>query len=129
MTGASLVTVSPGADREGVETSPAVIRFVDRIAQIGGRPLTITTGTNHNQFVVGTDRESQHWEGNAADIPASGSELVRLGQDALIAAGMGMKDARSQTGGVFNVNGYQIIFNTNVGGNHFDHLHVGVGRR
>ena len=52
-------------------------------------------------------------------------ELVRLGRKALIAAGMPKAQARKQTGGLYNVNGFQIIFATNEGGNHYDHLHVG----
>jgi predicted Zn-dependent protease len=37
-------------------------------------------------------------------------------------------EARKQTGGVFNIGGYNILFNTHVGGNHFNHLHIGLGR-
>lgn len=122
------VVMRSGADREGMPTNPAVFDFVSSVAQVYGKPLTIGTGTAHNQFVKGTNRESEHWKGNAADIPATGKELTRMGQDALIAAGMPEAQARKKTGGVFNVNGYQILFNTNTGGNHFNHLHVGVGR-
>ena len=74
--------------------------------------------------------QSQHWTGNAVDIPAGGRALTRLGQDALIAAGMPVSEARKARGGVYNldVDGHrvQILFNTHVGGNHFNHLHVGV---
>lgn len=122
------VTVNPGADRSGASTNPAVVDFLSRAAQIDGRPMTITTGTRHNQLVAGTTRQSEHWDGNAADITAYGDDLIRKGQAALIAAGMSEAEARSQKGGLFNVNGYQIIFNTHKGGNHTDHLHVGVGR-
>ena len=93
-----------------------------------GSPLTIGTGSNHHEFVSGTNRRSDHWFGDAADVPMSGQNLTRLGQDALIAAGMDPAQARKQTGGVFNVGGYNILFNTNVGGNHYNHLHVGLGR-
>lgn len=115
-----------GADRAGVRTKAHVITFVRRIAAIFGGPLTIGTGTNHNQFVVGTNHESDHWTGNAADIPATGATLTRLGQCALIAAGMSPNEASKQSGGVFNVNGVNILFNTLVGGNHFNHCHVGL---
>ncbi len=120
------VVEAKGADRAGVPTAEGVLEFVSRIAQLYGEKLTIGTGTNHNQYVVNTHRESQHWTGHAADIPMSGDALTRLGQEALIAAGMPPKEARKQTGGVYNVGGYQILFNTKVGGNHFNHLHVGV---
>jgi hypothetical protein len=120
------IIVAPNANREGVGLSRQITRFVERIAGIYGKPLTIGTGTNHNQFVAGTHRESAHWRGNGADIPAAGKTLTRLGQDALIAAGMPAREARKQTGGLFNIGRYQVIFNSNEGGNHYDHLHVGL---
>lgn len=121
-------SLAPGADRPGMPTSPALMSFANNVARVAGSNIAVTTGTNHNQFVKGTSRQSEHWSGNAGDIAASGARLVALGQAALIAAGADPAWARKQTGGLFNINGYQIIFNTNEGGNHFDHLHVGVGR-
>lgn len=121
------VRMAPGADRQGVPTHQSVLTFVASIAQRYGQPLTIGTGSNHNRYVV--DRpgvQSDHWLGNAADIPMSGAALTRLGRDALIAAGASPSWARRQKGGVFNIGRYQILFNTTVGGNHFNHLHVGV---
>jgi hypothetical protein len=127
-TPAYTATLAPAADRQGVSTNSAVLAFANAVANWNGHNLTIGTGTNHNQYVKGSSRQSEHWTGNAADIPASGDALTKLGQDALIAAGMPEDEARTKTGGVFNVNGYQILFNTNTGGNHFNHLHIGVGR-
>ena len=122
------VVQGPGMDRAGLVTRPGVLQFVSRVAQIVESPLTIGTGTNHNEFVKGTNRQSDHWFGSAADIPATGKNLLRIGQASLIAAGMPPAEARKQTGGVYNVGGYNILFNTNVGGNHYNHLHVGMGR-
>jgi hypothetical protein len=127
------VVKAPGADRGGAVTSPSVLQFVGKIGQQEGRPLTITTGTNHNQYVAGTRRQSQHWTGRAADIAFGGGspgdpdpQLTRLGQNALIAAGADPAWARQQTGGLFNIGPYQVIFNSMEGGNHYNHLHVGV---
>ena len=128
------VITAPGADRSGVRTHQAVRDFVAKVAGVYGSPLTITTGTNHNQYVIGTHRQSQHWTGDAADIAfghGTGSDnvdpaLTKLGQDALIAAGADPEWARKQTGGAFNIGGHNILFNTYVGGNHYNHLHVGV---
>lgn len=120
------VRLAKGADRAGAETAQSVLSFVGSLGRRYGRPLTIGTGTNHNQFVVGTQRESQHWTGHAADIPATGAKLLRLGRLALVQAGMSRRDARKATGGIYNVGGYQVIFRTNEGGNHWNHLHVGV---
>lgn len=123
------VVMAQGADRADVRTTPYVLGFVGSVGSIFGRKLTIGTGTQHNQFVAGTNRQSDHWYGDAADIPMAGKSLTRLGQSALIAAGAAPKWARKQKGGVYNINGYNILFNTNVGGNHYNHLHVGMGRR
>jgi hypothetical protein len=49
-----------------------------------------------------------------------------MGHAALIAAGMPAAQARRIKGGLFNVGGYQVIFNTTEGGNHYNHLHVGL---
>lgn len=118
------VLFAAGADRTGVKTRPGVVQFASQVAGVYGRPVTVGTGTNHNEYVVGTHRVSDHWAGNAVDIPASGNRLTMLGQSALIAAGMSPALARRQRGGLFNVNGHQIIFNSNEGGNHYNHLHI-----
>lgn len=118
------VHIRPGADRAGVKSRPATIRFAQEIAGVYGKPITIGTGTNHNQFVAGSRRESEHWTGHAVDIPAVGAALTRLGQSALIAAGMDPRKARKQKGGVYNIGNHQILFNTTVGGNHYNHLHA-----
>jgi hypothetical protein len=123
---AKYVRLGKGADRAGMRTHQAVLMFVGRLGANLGRALTIGTGTNHNEYVLGTHRESAHWEGNAADIPAAGTQLTRMGRRALILAGMDPREARKVKGGLFNIGGYQIIFNSNIGGNHYNHLHVGL---
>lgn len=123
------VSVAAGANRAGVGLAPDIVQFARSVAGTFGRPLKITTGTNHNQYVLGTRRQSAHWTGEAADIAASGARLTRMGQAALIAAGMPRAQALKQTGGLFNVGGYQVIFNSNEGGNHYNHLHIGIRGR
>jgi len=120
------VSVAPGANRHGVNLSPDLLAFARSVSGAYGNPLTITTGTNHNQYVVGTRRQSAHWNGDAADIAASGKQLLQMGRAALIAAGMDPRKANRQTGGLFNIGGYQIIFRSNIGGNHWNHLHIGL---
>ena len=123
------VAFASSANRAGVSVNPAVTSFVRQIAGKFG-PITVGTGTNHNQFVSGTNnsRQSDHWLGNAVDIPASGQTLTRLGHDALIAAGMPWQKAEKAGGGLYQVGKWQIIFNTTLaqGGNHWNHLHVGL---
>lgn len=120
------VQLAKGADRNGVSTQPAVLQFVAGLAEGYGKPLTIGTGTNHNEYTV-DGNVSDHWRGMAADIPATGKTLRRLGYLALVRAGMTKQQAlsASRKGGVFNVGGYQIIFATKEGGNHWNHLHIG----
>jgi len=122
------ISLAPNADRPGVHTKGSVKRFARQISALAGEPLTIGTGTRHDQMTT-SGNQSQHWTGDAADIPARGKRLIRLGQDALILAGMPRKKARRQRGGLFNIGGKQIIFNINDparGGDHTDHLHIGI---
>jgi hypothetical protein len=55
-----------------------------------------------------------------------------MGQAALIAAGADPKWAKKQRGGLFNIQTrqgrIQIIFNSQIGGDHSDHLHIGIRR-
>ena len=120
-------TVASTANRPGHPINPIVLDFVSRVAGVLGEPLAIGTGTNHRQFVSNTHRESAHWAGNAVDIPAYGKQLIRYGQAALMAVGMNPAQARKQTGGLYNIGHWQIIFNTylNQGGNHYNHMHIG----
>lgn len=119
------VKIAPGADRPGVRTGKGILRFARKVSSQFGGPLTVGTGTHHSQFTV-DGNVSQHWSGDAVDIPARGKRLIRMGQAALIAAGMPERRARTIRGGLFNVGGRQIIFNTNKGGDHYDHLHLGA---
>lgn len=110
-------------------THPSIQNIIRQIAGQYGKPLTIGTTTNHSKLTT-SGNVSDHYVGNAADIPAEGSSLTRLGQSALIALGVDPNKAKKTTGGLFNINRggkrYQVIFNTNEGGNHYNHLHIGV---
>lgn len=105
-----------------------VRKFAEEVAGVAGRTLRIDSGATHSKFTV-NGNVSDHWSGNATDIPASGKQLTKLGQDALVAAGWSRARASKTKGGLFNVVGkdgkrHQIIFNTMEGGNHFTHLHI-----
>ncbi len=104
---------------------PETLKFVSQIAQQYGKPLT-PWGNESHSLTTTSGNPSQHSTGDAADIPASGAELIKMGQAALIKAGMPPAQAQKKTGGLFNINGRQVIFNTGQGGNHYDHLHVGL---
>lgn len=110
-------------DRAGAPTSKQVLNFARQVSQVFGRPITLGTGTQHSRMTV-NGNVSDHWDGHALDLPATGRRLILMGQAALIAAGMSPRKARQQTGGLFNVGGHQIIFNTQEGGDHTTHLHI-----
>jgi Putative peptidoglycan binding domain len=120
------VVVAPNANRPGVGMKPGVETFVSKAAHVYGGPVIITCGTNHNRYVLGTNRESQHWKGYGGDVGFFGSQLTKFGQAALVAAGMPKWRAKLCRGGVYNVGGYNILFNTMVGGNHWNHCHIGI---
>jgi hypothetical protein len=121
------VVVPPARGNTSDPHKPLILQFVAGIAQGYGKPLAVWDNTTHSRTTVNGNL-SAHGPGNAADIPARGAKLKRLGYIALVRAGMSVKEARaaSRKGGLFNVGGYQVIFSTNVGGNHYDHLHVGI---
>lgn len=110
-------------DRPGVKTSKQTLNFARQVAGVFGHPIRLGTGTQHSRLTV-NGNVSDHWGGHALDLPASGRRLILMGQAALIAAGMSPKRARKIRGGLFNINGHQIIFNTQEGGDHTDHLHI-----
>lgn len=123
--GRGRVTVAKGANRAGVGLSKPILDFAEKVSAVRGRPLSIGTGSNHSRLTA-NGNVSNHWDGNAFDAPASGQELTRQGQAALVAAGMPSAQARKAKGGIYNVGGYQVIFNAP---DHFDHLHAGYRGR
>lgn len=125
-------TSAPGDGGEGTfkitgpnpgRLQPALRQFARQVAGVFGEPIVGSDGTGHSKYTT-SGNVSDHFAGNASDIPASGRRLLRLGRAALIAAGMPRAQAMKQRGGLFNVNGHQIIFLTDQGGNHYDHLHI-----
>jgi hypothetical protein len=132
------VTVAPGADRPGATTKPIVLRYLAAMAGLAGRPIVLTTGTNHSQFTV-DGNVSDHWAGYAADlgmVANGGTDDGPVGDTlmtaCLVLAGVPPDRARSQAvaGGLYTLdhNGLRIqcIWKTNAGGNHHNHVHVGV---
>jgi hypothetical protein len=127
------VRVAASANRAGVGLSGELTHFVSLVSGRARQPITITTGTNHNRLTV-NGNVSDHWDGHAADIavPVDSREGDHIASAALQAAGVSkaraMKLARS--GGLFNVNyrGHrvQVIWKTYEGGNHHNHVHVGI---
>lgn len=110
-----------GANPERLK--PAIVSFARKVAGAAGEALTGDSGATHSKYTV-DGNVSDHFGGNATDIPATGARLLKLGRAALRAAGMPAAQANKAKGGLYNVGGHQVIFLTNQGGNHFNHLHI-----
>lgn len=129
------IIVAAGAERPGVFLQSGIKGLLHATSGILGAPLTVTTGTNHNKYVAGEPGVvSDHWAGNAADIgvPVDSHQGDAIAAAALEALGVAPAKARAeaQKGGVFTItrNGQraQVLWKTMVGGNHHNHVHIGL---
>ena len=132
------VIVAPGANLAGEPISPLTTAFLGHIAGLYGKPLVVTTGTNHSIFTV-NGNVSDHTSGHGADlgmIANGGTDDSPVGDKmataCLIAAGDSPAVAAQEAhqGGLWTRNHaglrIQCIWKTNEGGNHHNHLHVGA---
>jgi hypothetical protein len=130
------VIVRHGANRPGVGLTPTLLGFLRKVAARYGSPITVTRGTQHSQYSA-SGLVSDHWEGNGADIAVPVDSVVgdQICTAALVAAGKSSAEAAAaaQIGGLWNLHPadlpgkrVQIIWRTDVGGNHHDHVHVGI---
>lgn len=132
------VAVAAGANRPGAKLSPEILRFVEDVAGKAGRKLGIGTGTNHNRLTV-DGNVSDHWDGHAADLPMAvdSKQGDMVAAHALQAAGVPWSQAArmAQQGGLWTLHPasgewkgkrVQVIWKTNQGGNHHNHVHIGV---
>jgi hypothetical protein len=132
------VIVAPGANLPGKPIQPMTLKYVERMAAFIHKPITITTGTNHDRFTV-DGRVSDHFTGHAADIGMAanggtddGPVGDRIMEAALVLAGFptARAHAAAQRGGLFTTTHenkrIQCIWKTNDGGKHHNRVHVGV---
>jgi len=140
--GSGEFTLAPTANRPGVPLTAEMTAYVTRMATFYEGLLVVTYGTNHGQFVAGTNRESDHWQGNGVDfgMVANGGTNDGPVGDAIAAAAFmaaGVPHdaaiARGRAGGATTIvsNGLRIQIIWKVDGevgNHHDHVHVGIGR-
>ncbi len=148
-TGTGKWSLGPNANRAGAELTPLFSKFLDELAKYTSYEPIVTTGTNHSQF-SSSGNVSDHWAGNGADFfhdaNKFGTDNAQPGQDvprgdeiaaaAFIAAGMDEATAKKRAkqgndekyNGSFNSGGVrlQVIWKSDVGGNHHDHVHVGI---
>lgn len=137
------VEIAPGANNPGEPIKPFAMEFFERVAGIYGKPIIITTGTAHS-YTTANGNVSEHVLGQAADfgsVPNKFSSVklapegYKLAAAALQAAGKSPAEAASMAriGQIHNViwNGFriQIIWGCDglgCGGDHTDHVHIGV---
>jgi hypothetical protein len=148
--GKGRVVVAPGANAHGKGLQPIVLRSLDALSAALGRTVRVGTGTNHS-YLTTSGNVSEHVTGNAADLPMVGQQLTKTLATALFVYGRGktvqwlqngggsrnVKVTRknalalAKAGGLFNIprgggGRYQVIGNTHIGGDHTNHVHVGV---
>lgn len=118
-------------DQTGVQ--PEVHAFLHNLTRYYGHPLDVGTGkVGHSINVAGTNRRSAHADGWANDLPATGAKGDQIAFSAFRAAGVPAAQARqwAHQGGLHNIvhHGHyiQIIWKTNIGGDHYNHVHVEV---
>ena len=132
------VKIAPGANLPDQPLAPETLAFVARVAGIYGKPLVVTTGTNHDYYTV-SGTVSDHASGHAADIgmAANGGTIDgpvgdQIMTACLVAAGMDPTQASraARHGGLYTLEHdglrIQCIWKTNQGGNHHNHVHVGA---
>jgi lysophospholipase L1-like esterase len=132
-------TIAPDANLPGKPLTPVMAAFVGRMATFYDGRIIVTTGTNHDQFTT-SGNVSDHYTGNAVDISMAangGTDDGPVGDaiaaSAFMAAGVPRDEAirRGRAGGaqtvVVNGRSIQIIWKSDVGGNHHNHVHVGIG--
>jgi hypothetical protein len=133
-------TIAPDANRPGVSLTPAMAAFVSAMATFYDGHLVVSTGTNHAQYTLGGN-QSDHWLGNGVDFGMAanggtddGPVGDRIAAAVFLAAGLPRDVAlvRARAGGAHTIvsNGLriQVIWKSDVGGNHHNHVHVGIGR-
>lgn len=132
------VVIEAGANKPGHPISKTTLDYIARMAHRLGRTIHINCGTNHDQFTA-NGNVSDHFSGHAVDLGMvvnggtnDGPVGDRIMIAALMEAGLASADAtaKAKAGGLYNINHagqrVQIIWKTNVGGDHHDHVHVGL---
>ena len=61
------MVIAPGANLPGQSIEAMTLEFVAAMAKSIGKPITVTTGTNHNKMSA-SGKVSDHFSGHACDI-------------------------------------------------------------
>ena len=116
--------LSPGGGWAGSEAP------VRRAIRVGRRNGLTVTSTKRNKLSTGSDHHVSQKRSFAADLSNGNQPTPQMDRTARrIAAALGHRGWR---GGVLTVTGQgiraQLLYRTNVGGNHFNHVHFGCRR-
>jgi hypothetical protein len=136
-----VVVLGSGMDRTRPALQRALLDYLERMAGAAGREIVVSTGTHHNKYTK-SGNISDHWSGNAADLGMIANHGTNdgpvgdlLATVCLTTGGVDPATAvsRAQSGGLYSIRPpglrVQCIWKTNEGGNHHDHVHVGVVSR
>jgi hypothetical protein len=132
------VIIAPGANLPGQSIDAMTLDYIARMAASIGKQITVTTGTNHSKMSA-SGKVSDHFSGHACDIGMfanGGTDDSPVGDRIMEAACLLAGDspdgarAKAQGGGLFTFTHegqrIQCIWKTTQGGNHHNHVHVGV---
>jgi hypothetical protein len=132
------VIIAPGANLPGQPVQAMTLKHIARMAASIGKPITVTTGTNHSKMSA-SGKVSDHFTGHACDIGMfanGGTDDSPVGDRIMEAACLLAGDskdgarAKARSGGLFTFTHgnqrIQCIWKTDEGGNHHNHVHVGV---
>lgn len=124
-------------DTDGTQNDSVNKPLLDDIhaaAKSVGIVATITTAkTGHNQNVKGSSNISRHMNGTGVDVAilngigAGGATNANNGNAQFRELGFKLKDALVSMGYTWNTesgNDKAVLWQTNTGGNHFNHLHI-----
>jgi hypothetical protein len=143
--GSGHVEIAPGANRPAMELNQIVIDFLEAVAANTSEQITIGTGTNHPRLTT-TGNVSDHWDGHAADIlvggdartnPDTGKKGDNIATAVVRTCGLKYSIARERAvsgdlnfgrDSTYSWRGHsiQVGWRTLEGGNHYNHVHVGV---
>ncbi len=132
------VIIAPGANLPGQAIQAMTLEYIRDMAASIGKPITVTTGTNHSKMSA-SGKVSDHFSGHACDIGMAangGTDDSPVGDRIMEAACLRAGDssegakAKAHDGGLFTFTHdnqrIQCIWKTLEGGNHHNHVHVGV---
>ncbi|WP_028058416.1 hypothetical protein [Candidatus Solirubrobacter pratensis] len=136
-------SAAPGANLPGKPMRDPIKQFLSVLAGLTNEQIVVGFGTNHDQFTT-SGNVSDHYTGDAADIlvggdarsdSAAASKGDNIATAALRLLGYSQSDARNMAmSGKLNFtqnfdwygHRVQVGWRTLEGGNHFNHVHVGV---